>query len=159
MKEWWSHGKPPQALRWRKGIQGHWAGVNPHSPRPSHSRDGYNKPCLLPPCLPTVTSAPHVYGCCLNPFIPPSSYYLQYLLLLIPLLVNAHAALMLDYKTQVPLSLFKRRPKTLKPKANIKSKGNACSYSNREEQHPCLRDVLDEKENWTFILLKIIFST
>lgn len=55
-------------------------------------------------CFPLLVHCdlcPHVYGCCLYPFIPPFSYYLQYLLLLIPPLVNAHAALMLKYKTQV----------------------------------------------------------
>ncbi|KAK5849675.1 hypothetical protein PBY51_013989 [Eleginops maclovinus] len=104
-------------------LRGTGLGLIPIHPVLHSAWPGTISPARLPP----VTSDPTITAAVPGPFMPPACYYLQYLLLLIPLpaIVDAHTALLSDWKTQVLSFLLQQHrlnPPTLsKPHLEWKS--------------------------------------
>lgn len=106
-------------------IERHWGGVNPHSPCPSLSRTGHNKPRPPPPESPWWPLTPRLMPLslaplCLHPVIICNIYSFWFpcwsLLLLSQQLK----------KTQVLSFLLQHHPP--KPSANITFRGNESAY-------------------------------
>lgn len=80
-----------------RALRGTGVGLIPIHPVLHSAGPGTISPAR-PPCVSTVTSHPTFTAAVPGPFMPPSCYYLQYLLLLISLLaiIFAYTALLTD---------------------------------------------------------------
>lgn len=113
------------------GIERHWGGVNPHSPRPSLSQAGHNKPRPPPPASPRRPLTPRLRPpslgpLCLHPVIICNIYSFWF-----PRwpLSSPHTALRTDWRNSSALLPPPASPpeKTLKPSANTTWSGKPVS--------------------------------
>lgn len=112
------------------GIERHWGGVNPHSPRPSLSRAGHKKPRPPPPESPRWPLTPRLRllslaPLCLHPVIICNIYSFWF-----PCwpLSSPTQHSWLTGKLKCSPSYSSITPETLKPSANTTWSGNESAY-------------------------------
>lgn len=113
------------------GIERHWGGVNPHSPRPSLSRAGHNKPRPPPPASPRWPLTPRLRllspaPLCLHPVIICNIYSFWF-----PCwpLSSPTQPSWLTGRLKCSPSCSGITPETLKPSANTTWSGNESAYN------------------------------
>lgn len=123
-------GTFPRPCGGEGGIERHWGRVNPHSPRPSLSRAGHNKPRLPPPVSPRWPLTPHLRlqslaPLCLHPVIICNIYSFWFPCW--PLLSPTQLS-WLTGKLKCCPSYSCVTPEALKPTVNITWSGNKSAY-------------------------------
>lgn len=121
---------PGTAVERGGGIERHWGGVNPHSPRPSLSGAGHNKPRPPPPASPRRPLTPRLRllslaPLCLHPVIICNIYSFWF-----PCwpLSSPTRHSWLTGKLKCSPSYSSITPETLKPSANTTWSGNESAY-------------------------------